>query len=97
MMRKIVCIAALAAALAFPTDSMARRGGGGGGFHGGGARGFHGGGVHRGFHGGVHRGAVVHRGVVVGGRGRYWHGRYYGYGVGPCWRNDYGAWVWICN
>jgi len=58
----------------------------------------------------VHRNVTVHRTVttrnryVVGrrynghvwyGRNRhFWHGRWYGYGVGPCWINVGGLWFW---
>ncbi len=55
---------------------------------------FHGGG---GFHGG--RGGF-HGGRGFGGRGgHFWHGRYWGYGVGPCWRWNpfFGGWVWVCG
>lgn len=30
------------------------------------------------------------------GRGRFWHGRWWGYGIGPCWRWTPVGWVWIC-
>ena len=57
----------------------------------------------------VHRNVSVNRNVsrgnfVVGrtynghvwyGRNRHrWHGRYYAYGVGPCWINVEGNWFW---
>ena len=32
-----------------------------------------------------------------GGRGHYWHGHWWGYGVGPCWRWTPLGWVWICG
>jgi hypothetical protein len=33
-----------------------------------------------------------------GGRGgHFWHGRFWGYGIGPCWRlTPYGEYVWVC-
>jgi hypothetical protein len=72
------------------TDTSAQaKGHGGHGGHGG-----HWGG-HVG-HGGHWHG---HPGHVVGhGRGHFWHGRWWGYGVGPCWRLiGPGNWVWICG
>ena len=57
----------------------------------------------------VHRNVTVNRNVnrgnfVVGraynghvwyGHNRHrWHGRYYAYGVGPCWVNVEGNWFW---
>lgn len=30
------------------------------------------------------------------GGGRYWHGRWWGYGIGPCWRWTPVGWIWIC-
>jgi hypothetical protein len=77
--------------------------GGGGGFHGGG---YHGGGVYRGggYRGGgygVYRGGYRGGGYGVyrgGGGGRYWRGRYWAYGVGPCWTWNpfFGGWAWGC-
>ena len=82
--------------------------GGAVGFHGagvyrGGAAGFH----H--YNGAVGRRGVVVRGGAyrVGGRyhggiwygtGRHWwNGRWYGYGVGPCWLWSPIGYVWICG
>jgi hypothetical protein len=30
--------------------------------------------------------------------GRFWHGQWYSYGVGPCWSwsDDYDEYVWVC-
>jgi hypothetical protein len=109
MLRKLALAVALIATLVLPTtEALAWRGGGRGGFHGGGFHrgGFHGGG-YRGHYGGGRaiyrgRGAYVGRGYYGGravyrGGGRYWHGRYWGYGVGPCWRaTPYGGWTWVC-
>jgi hypothetical protein len=50
--------------------------------------------------GGVHVGGgpVVRGGVHVGGGGRrFWHGRWYAYGVGPCWRLTPAGYVWVCG
>jgi uncharacterized RmlC-like cupin family protein len=46
-----------------------------------------------------HGAADVHGGVHVAGRGRghFWHGRWYGYGVGPCWRWTPTGYIWICG
>jgi hypothetical protein len=89
--------------------------GGRGGHHSAVHRGSHGsmhhGNMHRGGdRGGMHRGAMHDR----GGRGRhvgrghghhhsharrFWHGRWFVYGVGPCWRwsNYYDEFVWVCR
>jgi hypothetical protein len=32
--------------------------------------------------------------VYYGRRRHYWHGHWYGYGVGPCWINVGGIWFW---
>jgi hypothetical protein len=47
----------------------------------------HGGRGHR--HGG--------RGHRHGHGGRWWHGRYWGYGVGSCWRWTPAGYIWICG
>ena len=99
---------AASAALAAPPPSLARHRGGahGGGARGGVYRGgvYRGGGyrggVYRGrrlswrrYRGGVYRGGVYRGGYgVYGGRGRYWGGRCWGYGVGPCWRYNPVLW-----
>lgn len=76
------------------------RGGKGGGRKGGGrghgrGRG-HGKGRGRGHgHRGHHRGHG-HRGHHRGHGGRYWRGRWYGWG-GPCWLRTPAGWVWICG
>ncbi len=98
MMRKFILATAVAvtAALAAPTPSLAQHHGGGHGV----ARG----GVYRGgvYRGGVYRGGVYRGGYGgyggYGGRGRYWGGRWWGYGIGPCWRYNpfYGSYVWVC-
>ncbi len=80
------------------------------GRHGGGAvavRGPRGGGraVVRGPHGGgavavrgPHRvGARYAGGVWYGTGRRYWHGRWWPYGVGSCWRSTDIGYVWVCQ
>jgi hypothetical protein len=40
------------------------------------------------------------RGFVAGGHHRhFWHGRWWNYGVGPCWvwSDDYDEYVWACD
>jgi hypothetical protein len=40
------------------------------------------------------------RAFVSGGHRRhFWHGRWWDYGVGPCWiwSDVYGAYVWACD
>jgi hypothetical protein len=32
--------------------------------------------------------------VYYGHRRHYWHGRWYAYGIGPCWINVGGIWFW---
>src|SRR6476661_3632209 len=32
-----------------------------------------------------------------GHRGHWWHGRYWGYGVGSCWRWTPAGYIWICG
>lgn len=84
------------------TAALAAHGGGHGGGHGG-----HGGG-HMG-HGGGHMGhghmghghaGHGHMGHGHGGHGHgrhFWHGRWWGYGEGPCWRWTPAGYVWVCN
>jgi hypothetical protein len=88
MLHKISLMAAFAACLLIPTSVFAAHGHGPGG----------GGGVHvGGVHVGVHVGGV-RVGVVHGGGRHFWHGRWYNYGVGPCWaQQPDGSWVWICD
>ena len=104
----VYCFATVGAAglMMAATDTSAQaRGGGHGGHGGGGHGGGHGGhgGGHVAGHGG-HRGGHVaargaHRGGHFAGRGRghFWHGRWYGYGVGPCWRRTPAGYIWICR
>jgi hypothetical protein len=107
MLRTAFIVGAIAASLLLPTTMLQARGGGGhgGGGHGGGG---HGGGGGRG--GAVHVGGGGMRmggggvrvgggpGVrAVGGGRRFWHGRWYAYGVGPCWQLTPGGYVWICG
>ena len=42
---------------------------------------------------GVHVGGHI----AGGGRGRFWHGHWYGYGVGSCWRSTPAGYIWICG
>jgi hypothetical protein len=112
MLRKLCMAVATVALLTAPIEAVANPHGGhgggghgGGGFHGGGGGGFHGGGG--GFHGGGHGGGGFYGGghhggggyYGGGGRGRYWGGRWYGYGIGPCWRWNpfFGRWIWVCG
>jgi hypothetical protein len=101
MLRTTFFVCSIAASLLIPTTMLQARGGGGhgSGGHGGGGRG---GAVHVGG-GGMHMGGGrVHVGggpaVRVGGGGRrFWHGRWYAYGVGPCWQLTPGGYVWVCG
>ena len=53
--------------------------------------------------GGGGRGGRVHVGDgggrrFVGGGGRhFWHGRWYSYGVGPCWSLGPDGYIWVCG
>ena len=78
--------------------------GGGGKDHGGGGRHHGGGGRHHGG-GGRHHGPVKHHGacgtvmamdVRYGHGGRWWGGRWYGYG-GTCWLWTPSGWIWTCG
>lgn len=65
-------------------------------------RGVYRGAARRGVYRGVVGGAVIGRryyGGVYYGRGRrYWHGRWWPYGVGSCWRiTPNGYYVWVCG
>ena len=51
----------------------------------------------RGGHGGRWEGRSVNPGGHGGGRGHYWHGRWWNYGVGPCWRQAPDGWIWTCD
>jgi hypothetical protein len=86
---------------------------GGPGFHGGAAHRGVGayGGSHRGYYGhgaGIDRGVVrgggpyrvggrYHGGVWYGTGRHWWKGRWYNYGVGPCWLWSPIGYVWICG
>jgi hypothetical protein len=107
MLRAAFLVGAIAASLCLPTTTLLARGGGGhggGGHGGGGGRGgaVHVGGMHVGG-GGMNVGGARVRvgggpGVRVGGGGRrFWHGRWYAYGVGPCWQLAPGGYVWVCG
>jgi hypothetical protein len=43
------------------------------------------------------RGGVLERGGPIIGRRYHWRGRWYAYGVGPCWRSSPIGFVWICG
>jgi hypothetical protein len=112
MLRKSTLIAAVAASLFIPTIAFAGHvGGAGGGGGGGRGGGMHVGGANT--NGGGSRGAMqvggggrgdrVHVGDgggrrFVGGGGRhFWHGRWYSYGVGPCWSLGPDGYIWVCG
>lgn len=92
---------ALTAALIIGTAGLALAHGPGGHGGPGGHVGIgHGGPGHVGVPGG-HFGGPGHFGGRFGGGvggGRFWHGRYWVYGVGPCWQlTPLGTYVWVCN
>jgi hypothetical protein len=102
MRKSVVALAAIIALGSLPvaSDAFAAHGGG----HGGG----HFGGGHFGGHTVAHSRQVGRHGPHVGGghparfvRGHdrhFWHGRWWTYGVGPCWAwsDDYAEYVWVC-
>jgi hypothetical protein len=90
MLRKLSLSTAVAACLFIPTSVFAGGHPGGGGRPGGAGHAVVGGGA------GFHRGGVVVGGGGGGGR-HFWHGRWYGYGVGPCWAVSPVGYVWICG
>jgi hypothetical protein len=47
---------------------------------------------------GVHHGPGP-RFFVRGHHRHFWHGRWWAYGIGPCWAwsDDYGEYVWVCG
>ncbi len=112
MLRKFSFAVALAAAVMFSPAAIAGRGHGGHGHgghgghgHGGHGHGGHGHGGHG--HGGTWQntatGMVTHTGIIIIGTTAIdtvtvviGPGRWYGYGVGACWRWTPGGYVWIC-
>jgi hypothetical protein len=72
-------------------SAQARGGGHGGGGHGGGG---HGGGGHAGGH--ASHGGYGHGHFIGGGGEHFWHGHWWRYGVGPCWRWTPAGYIWIC-
>jgi hypothetical protein len=112
MTRKaVIALAAVLALGSLPlaSEAFARGGGHGhGGGHGGGRGGGHA------FHGAPHIGHIgrrapgfaVHHGAshghrffVRGHNHHFWHGRWWDYGVGPCWvwSDQYQEFVWVCS
>jgi hypothetical protein len=55
------------------------------------------------YRGGVYRGGArvvgsrYYGGTWYGTGRRYWHGRWWAYGVGSCWRNSPIGFVWVCG
>jgi hypothetical protein len=86
MLRKISLVAAVAASLFIPASAFGKKGGGGGGWQQGGGKGKPGSGP-----GGGWQGGGGHHGR------RFWHGRWWDYGVGPCWRITPAGYIWICG
>jgi hypothetical protein len=74
------------------TSALARGGSGGHGGHAGVAHVGHGAFVGHGVGHGARGGHFVRGG---GGR-HFWHGRWWGPGIGPCWRWTPLGWIWIC-
>src|SRR5262245_4197310 len=106
MLGKLSIVAAVAATLMFPTALSAQVGGAvnpGAAVRGAVVRGIPGPDLGLGARGvGVDRGGPIMAGDTTGsiwygiGR-RFWRGRWYAYGVGPCWRPSPIDFVWICG
>jgi hypothetical protein len=96
MLRKLPLITAVAACLFIPSAAFSAKGGGGAGtMHSSGGGG--GGGTMR-AGGGSNVGGSGRMRVEGGGGGRrFWHGHWYGYGVGPCWSVTPVGYIWICG
>jgi len=102
--------AALGIGIVASANAKGHGGGNGGGHHGGGHHGAgryghaHHGGAHVNRNVRVHENRPANRHYVVGRtynghiwfghRGHRWHGRWYAYGVGPCWIYIDGLWFW---
>ena len=82
MLRKLALAAAVTMAVALPIGAASAKGHGGYGGH-------HG---HHGHYGYSYHGHHHHH------HGRFWHGRWWAYGIGSCWRwsPTYGEYVWVC-
>jgi hypothetical protein len=90
---KLLVVAAALAALVISTSALAKNGGGPSGHSGPGMSMSHpGSGMNR--SPGVRRGDMRGRG---GGRRHFYHGRWWDYGVGPCWRPTPRGYIWICG
>lgn len=99
-LRKISLVAAVAACLFIPAPALAKKGGGGPGGPGGGwQQGGGGGGKGRESRSGRWQGGGG-PGLQGGGRHhgrRFGRGRWWNYGVGPCWRITPAGYIWICG
>jgi hypothetical protein len=90
---KFLVVAAALAAIAISTSALAKNGGGGSGRSGPGMSM-----SHSGSGSGMNRPAVVRRGDMRGGgRRHFYRGRWWDYGVGPCWRPTPRGYIWICG
>ena len=87
---KFLVVAAALAAIAISTSALAKNGGGGSGRSGPGMSMSH---------SGPGSGpAAVRRGDMRGGgRRHFYRGRWWDYGVGPCWRPTPRGYIWICG
>ena len=90
---KFLVVAAALAAIAISTSALAKNGGGGSGRSGPGMSM-----SHLGSGSGMNRPAAVRRGDMRGGgRRHFYRGRWWDYGVGPCWRPTPRGYIWICG
>jgi hypothetical protein len=90
---KFLVVAAALAAIAISTSALAKNGGGGSGRSGPGMSM-----SHSGSGSGMNRPAAVRRGDMRGGgRRHFYRGRWWDYGVGPCWRPTPRGYIWICG
>jgi hypothetical protein len=92
---KLLVVAAALAALVISTSALAKNGGGGSGHSGPGMSMSHSG---TGPGSGMNRSPGVRRGDMRGGgRRHFYRGRWWDYGVGPCWRPTPRGYIWICG
>jgi len=90
---KFLVVAVSLAALVTSTSALSKNGGGGSGRSGPGMSM-----SHSGPGSGMNRPAAVRRGDMRGrGRRHFYRGRWWDYGVGPCWRPTPRGYIWICG
>ena len=95
---KLLVVAAALAALVISTSALAKNGGGGGSGHSGPGMSMSHSGPGPGSGSGMNRSPGVRGGDMRGGgRRHFYRGRWWDYGVGPCWRWTRRGYIWICG